>query len=351
MSIENNNKLLRWLRKYKRIIIGLFTIVLIIVMILIVDFNKLISKIYIIGIFGIFIFIIGYTFTFFIRGYKLKLIFKGLNRGIKYSTSFFSIGISFVINELTPTKIGDLAKIAIIKDIEDIRLSESIGGSVIERFLDLFALFSVSLVAFTFLYFSNKSTTGTKSLFGLSLQFYVLIGVLLMIMFFFFLFFLLFKTEFSLRIIRKFSSKLSILLERFLVNFKRSLKSFKDHRLLLLIIILLEVLLWITESLIGVMFFYLLGYDLNLFILVLAMLFTYFSKSFSITPGGWGISENLGTLFLFFIYPEIIFAEILSVFIIEHLFRSTYIFFLGGYSIFHYNLNLKKLEMLKTENT
>jgi len=70
----------------------------------------------------------------------------------------------------------------------------------------------------------------------------------------------------------------------------------------------------------------------------------FFSKIFTITPGGWGISENVGALVIFLFYPQIPFLEILSVFIIDHLFRSVFLFFYGGYSMLHYNFKLKEAE-------
>ncbi len=71
----------------------------------------------------------------------------------------------------------------------------------------------------------------------------------------------------------------------------------------------------------------------------------FFSKIFPITPGGWGISENIGALFLSIFYPDL-FTEILLIFIIDHIFRSVYLFVYGGYSVLHYNVNLKKSKEL-----
>jgi len=99
--------------------------------------------------------------------------------------------------------------------------------------------------------------------------------------------------------------------------------------------------------LIVVIFFYLLGYQLNILLLLLAIILTFFSQAFPITPGGWGISDNVGALFILFFYPEIPFIEILAIFIIDHLFRHAYVLFFGGYSIFHFNFSLKEIENLR----
>ncbi|MHA1491453.1 MAG: lysylphosphatidylglycerol synthase transmembrane domain-containing protein, partial [Promethearchaeota archaeon] len=163
MTEANNNKIISWLKKKKRLLIGIGTIVLIILMFLFVDFFNLILKIATIGFWGLLLFAATYTIAFILRAYKLKLVFKGLNQDIKYSTSYFSIGLCFVINDLTPGKVGDIAKIFVIKDQENIKLSESVCGIAIERVLDLILLFGISCIALIYLYFSNFSEGGTKT--------------------------------------------------------------------------------------------------------------------------------------------------------------------------------------------
>jgi len=37
------------------------------------------------------------------------------------------------------------------------------------------------------------------------------------------------------------------------------------------------------------------------------------------------------------VYPEIAYLDILAVFILDHLLRSAYLFFYGGYSLLHLN--------------
>ena len=342
-------KLSRWMKKYYHVIIGVITICLIILMIFFVDFISLINKIYLIGLYGTIIFIIAYTITFILRAYKLKLIFIGLNRDVSFLTSYFSIGTAFAINEVIPAKVGDLAKIIFLKEHADIKLSESLGGSALERFLDLFILFSISFFALIYIYVIKIGDNETITLFGISLQFYLFLGTLLIIGILALLLLLVFKTEFVLKIVRKFSMKIATLLENFIENFKKALKRLREHKKELVIVLFIGCLIWLLEALIGVMFFYLLGFDLNIFILILALLFTYFSKAFPITPEGWGISENLGAVFVLIFYPSIPYLDLLSIFIIEHLFRSAYIFFYGGYSIFRYNFNLKNIKQIKNE--
>jgi uncharacterized protein (TIRG00374 family) len=315
-------------------------------MIFVVDFPNLISKVILIGFWGTFLFVLAYTIAFHFRAYKLKLIFKGLNQPIKYSTSYFSIGAAFGINDLTPGKVGDLAKIFIIKDQEDIKLSESVAGIAIERVLDLILLFIISCLALVYLYFGNINGTGNIIILGQSIQFYLIIGAFLILAVLIFFILLIYKTKFVLKIINKISKKLGYYLERFLFNFKLGIKKFKDHKRQLVYIIMLGFPSWFFDASIIIIFFYFLGYNLNILVLILASILLFFSKTFPITPGGWGISENIGALFIFIFYPGIPYIEILSILVIEHLFRTAYLFFYGGYSIFHYNFKLKEAREL-----
>ncbi len=349
MSDNGKQKLYSILKKNKRFIVGIATIFLILFMLFIVDFPSLINKIVKVGYLFLFLFCLTYTFVFLLKAYKLKLIFKGLNRAVHYFPCYFSIGTGYVINDFTPGKVGDLAKIFILKDQDDVKLSESVAGVSIERVFDVVFLFFITIAALIYIYISNLEYSKDRILLGQSLSFYLLIGTILIIFILGFFILLIYKTEMILKIIEKISPKLASYIGKFLNNFKKGIKKFKFHKKEFLIILFVNLLIWISDAFITVIFFYALGYELNVYVIMLAVIILFFSKTFPITPGGWGISENIGALFVFIFYPNILYTEILSVFIIDHLFRSAYLFFYGGYSIFHYNFNLKEAKMLTLE--
>ena len=213
MTEKDNSKILEWLKKWKRPLIGIATICLIIFMLFLVDFPRLIQKIVTIGIWGLFSFILIYTLAFILRAYKLKLIFKGLDQDISYSTAYFSTGASFLINDSTPGKLGDIAKIFIIRDQEGIKLSESVAGIAIERVLDLILLFLISCFALIYLYIGNFNNVGTL---GQDIQFYLIIGAIFIIIILGLIFLAIYKTEFVLNISKKISPKLADYLGRFI---------------------------------------------------------------------------------------------------------------------------------------
>ncbi|NVM19594.1 MAG: flippase-like domain-containing protein [Candidatus Lokiarchaeota archaeon] len=347
MNEVDKSKFFVWLKRRKRILIGIATILLLIFMVFFVNFQSLVEKVISVGIVGLLIFIASYTVAFILRAFKLKLIFKGINKDVTYSTSLFSIGAAFVINDLTPAKLGDFAKILIIKDKENIRLSESTAAIAIERVLDLILLFSISCFALIYLYLTSFGGSSERLILGQTIQFYIIIGAVFIIGIFILFLLLLYKTETILKIIRKLSKKLAHYLERFIINFKEGMTNFKGHKKELIYIILLGFPTWIIDAAIVIIFFYPL--DVNVIILILAKILTFFSKTFPITPGGWGISENVGALFTYFFYPYLFldYGVMLSIFVIDHLFRSAYLLIFGGYSILHYNIKLKEIEQMK----
>ncbi len=345
---ENKSKgISNWLKRRKRIIIGIVTIILIISMILYVDFTSFIQKIVIIGPFGLLAFIIIYTLAFILRAYKLKLTFKGISQEISYSTSYFSIGASFFINGVIPGKVGDVAKIFIIKDQEKIGLGESTAGIAVERILDLILLFVISCFALIFLYLSNIGEAGSKEVLGLSIQFYLIIGAVLIIGILILIILLLYKTETVIKLIGKISPKIAYYIGRFVINFKRGIKELKKNKKILIYIILLGVPVWIIDAFIIVIFFYALGFQLNILILILAVILSFLSQAFPITPGGWFFSENIGAVFISLFYPFLGYNNILTIFIIDHLIRQVYVLFFGGYSIFRFNFSLKEINDMK----
>ena len=331
-------------KKIKRILIGIGTIILVLFMFIIVDFHSLILKISDIGIWGISFFVIIYTLAFIFRADKLKLIIKGLDQEIKFQTSFFSIGICFFLNDLFPGKLGELAKIGIIKDQENIKLSEAVCGITIERVLDLIILFAISVFALIYLYFNIFDNSGAFTILGQSLQFILAIGALIIVTIIGILILVIYRTQSIIGILEKVSNRLATLLGKFIINFKEGMKKYRNHKKELIYIIILGFITWIFDACIIVIFFYFLGYRLNVIVLILAVILLFFSKIFTITPGGWGISENVGAIVIFLFYPQIPFLEILSVFIIDHLFRSVFLFFYGGSSMFNYNFKLKEAE-------
>ncbi|TFG24795.1 MAG: flippase-like domain-containing protein [Promethearchaeota archaeon] len=323
----------------KRILIGISTIMLIIVMILYVDIKEILNNLNKISVLGIFLFILIYTTTFILRSFKLKQVFHGLNLKSSLLILYCSYGVGFAINELTPGKFGDLARIEFIQQKEkNISLSKSLCGVSIERFIDLLVLFSFISLVTIYLYLNNFKGTS-----NLNLHIYLGIGALLLCGAIVVLILLFFTSNWILNIIGKISSKFKHRLELFLENFLNGVNEFRKNKKSLIKVIILSFPTWFLDTLTLVLLFYLLGYEIHIFIIIMAQIIVFFTKAFPITPGGWVISENVGSLLIFLFYPSIPYNIILSIFILDHLIRSAYIFVYGVFSSVGFNFKFEKM--------
>jgi len=325
----------------RRILFGVFTIIIVVFLIIFVDYNIILVNLSRISIIGILLFIITYTSAFIFRTYKLKVIFQGINLNPSFLTLYSAIGAGWAINELTPAKIGDVAKMEFIHEIDtNIRLSKSICAVAIERFIDLIILFSISCIALLYLYINN--ITGTTQL---NLQFFLLLGVLILAGGLVGLIFLFFKTEWLLNLIGKISKKLRNLIENLVKNLIEGLNDFRKNKRRLIWVFILNFPTWLFESLTLVIFFYLAGFDINIFIILLAQLVTFFTKTIPITPGGWGVSEIAGAILISLLYPTIPYNEILSIFILDHIIRMVYVFVYGGIATISFNFKFIGIDL------
>ncbi|MBY9015360.1 MAG: flippase-like domain-containing protein [Candidatus Lokiarchaeota archaeon] len=329
--------------KTKRILIGCVTVAIIILMIVYVDFQTILLNLQRISIWGIFLFSVVYTLAFIFRAFKLKLVFNGINLEPNYSIIYGAIGTGWAINELTPAKLGDFVKMEYIRQKEhNFPLSKCLCAVLVDRFIDLIILFSIT--CFTLLYIYLSSATYITQL---NLHFFIIIGAVILFIGVLGLILLFFKTDWILSITDRISPKLKNLLEKFIVRFVEGLKDIRKDKRSIILILLYNIPTWLFESLTLVIIFYLIGFQMNIFIIMLAQIVTFFTKTIPITPGGWGVSEIVGALLLSVFYPAIPYNEILSVFILDHILRLVYVFIYGGISTIAVNFRFKEID---TEN-
>ena len=331
-------------KRTKRIIIGCATIIIIILMIVYVDFQNIIINLQKVSIFGILLFSITYTLAFIFRALKLKITFNAINLKPRYLTIYGAIGTGWAINELTPAKLGDLAKMEYIHQREtNFRLSKCLCAVLIDRFIDLIILFVITCFTLLYIFISNISYPSDLNLF-------VIVGAIILFLGAIALLLLFFKTESVLNVVGKISLKLKNYLEKFIYRFVEGLNDFRKDKKRMVLALLYNIPTWLFESLTLVILFVLAGYEINIFIIILAQIVTFFTKTVPITPGGWGVSESIGALLLFLFYPGYLIEEILSVFILDHILRVVYVFIYGGISTIAINFKFKEVDVNKLEN-
>jgi len=332
-------------KRTKRIIIGCVTLVIIILMIVYVDFQNIINNLQRVSILGILLFTLTYTLAFIFRALKLKITFNAINLEPKYLTIYGAIGTGWAINELTPAKLGDIAKMEYIHQREtNFRLSKCLCAVLIDRFIDLIILFVITCFTLIYIFISNITYPSDLILF-------VIVGAIILFLGAIALLLLFFKTESVLNVVGKISLKLKNYLEKFIYRFVEGLNDFRKDKKRMILVLLYNVPTWFFESLTLVILFVLAGYEINIFIIILAQIVTFFTKIIPITPGGWGVSEPIGALLISLFYPIIPpLNEILSVFILDHILRAVYVFIYGGISTIAINFKFKEVDVNKLEN-
>ncbi|MHA1724607.1 MAG: lysylphosphatidylglycerol synthase transmembrane domain-containing protein [Promethearchaeota archaeon] len=330
---------------FKKILVGMLTLILIVVMFIFVDIQNIIFNLKKISFLGLAFFSLIYSAVFLLRAFRLKLIFSALNINTPYFLIVGAFGIGWAINEITPGKIGDFIRIEVLhQKVHTLPLSKSTCGVVIERFIDLLILFSISSYALFYMYLNNIQ--GTTSI---NLQLPLIIGALIILGGMIFILLLFLKTRWVLNLISLFSKKLKNFLEKFLKNFLEGISDFRQNFKKSFLVIALSLPIWVLESFTLLLLFFLAGYKFNVFIIIISQIILFFSKTFPITPGGWILSENVGALIVFLFYPTMLYNNILSIFILDHIIRIAYILIYGLISSFFLNIKFKKLSLKPPE--
>ncbi len=330
----------------KRILMGISTVILVIIMVTFVDIQIILENLSKISFVGILLFILIYTIAFIFRTLRLKLIFNGLNIDASYLTIFGSFGIGWGLNELTPGKIGDLARIEFLHQKDsNINLSKCISGITIERVVDILILFLITSLAMVYMYLNNIKGTS-----ALNLHIYIGIASFLLILGFIGLLLIFYKTDWFVNILNKISKKLGKLFEVFFKSFLKDINNFRKDKKRVLAVIASSILIWFFETLTLVILFYLAGYNINIFIIILAQIIIFFTKIFPITPGGWVVSEIVGGLLILLFYPSITFNSILSIFLLDHILRIIYVLIYGSIASLAFNFKFRKIDLKPLED-
>ena len=310
-------------------------------MLIFIDLEQIFAHLIKVSFLGSFTFFVIYLVVFLLRAFRLKFIFKGLEKNVDYSLILASYGIGWSLNELTPAKIGDLARVEAINiKNQNLSVSKSLCGISIERVVDLLVLFLISAISLLILYLNNTQGSLIKDL-----QLFILLGFVLILAIIILIIILFFKSEWILTPVEKISPKLHNMLSGFLDSFFEGLSDFKKNKKEAVYSLLLSGPIWLIETFTLILIFYLTGYRINVFIIILAQIIVFFSKFFPITPGGWVISENIGSLFII-AFISINYDTALSLFVLDHMLRNAFVFMYGiisGISLnFVKNVDLKK---------
>ena len=124
-------------------------------------------------------------FGFWSRAYRWKYSLNHLGYNTKFSSNFFTVCISYLVN-LTVPRSGEISRAALLKKYESVPFDKGLGTIVAERIVDLFIFFLFALLGFAlqfdklYGFFLEKHISLTSILFAVTIAL-LLLGVLLLV--------------------------------------------------------------------------------------------------------------------------------------------------------------------------
>src|SRR5208337_3301873 len=97
---------------------------------------------------------IVYYASFFIRGYRWKMILEQIQVNTKITTASGIVFVSYFANSILPAKLGDVYKGYLAKKKYDIPVSKALGTIFVERFYDFVLL--ILIIALTGFYLLER---------------------------------------------------------------------------------------------------------------------------------------------------------------------------------------------------
>ncbi len=223
-----------------------------------------------------------YTLVMLIRVVRWNLLLRSSNIEVEFSLLARVAWIAWAQNAVLPARLGEVSRLYILKDREDVPVSVTTASILLEKFFDLFGLLFV--LATSALLFSIDNTE-LQSSFVQNIQ---LLGVLVLIGSLSILSTVVFD-EFYLRLLNfmPLKSKLIPLFKRF----QRSAKTLLKNRFMFLQVMLISILQWFIEALTIVTIAWVLGVRISVIGIIFAAIVGYATYIFPITPGSLGPFE------------------------------------------------------------
>ncbi len=278
--------------------------------------------------------VLAYNINWVLRGYRWQIIldFMGQKIGLKESISLTILG-NF-INLVTPAKIGDFARAFVLKRNKDIDISKGLPSVIIDRILDLFG---VGILAYISLIIVSKDlplpgwietfiNNLTYILIIGSITGFIVIGVISRFKY-------IFKYRFMHRFIYRF-------MHRFIYALFDNIKVI--YRPIDIIVLgSLSIIIWIFEISTTVILFYSLNLDMNIPLIMSAIMIANLTKVLPLTPGGIGAYE--GTVAAILTIGGLPYTLSLTIGILDHGIKNIYTLLFGSFSLSHNGIDISNV--------
>lgn len=295
-------------RKILSVVIGIVVIAL---LIYISDIKSMISILGDINPIWIILAIMVYNINWVLRGYRWQTILKYMGYKIKLKDSVSLTIIGNFINLVTPAKIGDFARAFILKRNNNADVTKGLSSVIVDRILDLFIVTILAYISFTIISRDMILPEWIKILVNTSI--YILIVGLIIIG-------ILFKSAHRSKYISKYLPLNDIGLICDPIKITK--------------LIIISIALWIFEMSTIVILFHALNLDINIILIMAAIMTANLTKALPLTPGGIGAYE--GSIAIIFIVGGLPYTTGLTIGILEHGIKNVYTILFGILSL-NYN--------------
>jgi len=311
--------------KKRNILIVIITIISIGLLLFYINIRKILEYLLDVSFLGIGLYYFFSLIIFLLRSLRLKVIFRSADKNVSYSLLFFSYGVGSLLNEVSPGKTGDLSRMeSIYLRNRDLGVKESLSGMAMEYFLDLITLLLVFSCSIFILFLNNIEMT----IIIWDFEDFLLSCFISSIFFLIFITIIFLKSNWVLNLTKKIHSTLHKKVKRFFESFLANRKEFTANKIHAIGSFLLSSIIWMFDIMKFILIFRLIGFEINILIIILTNVVVSIPKLLPITPGGWVISELFGSLFLIGLIT-IPFDSILSALIVEHIIGLSFILVLG----------------------
>lgn len=284
-----------------------------------------------------FAFLLFYGISFIIRADIWKRIFSRLGYSIPLSHLYYATGVAWLVNQIIPGRMGELARIEIVTKSQKVEYGTSIISIALVRLFDLIVMVALILMGLLFLNYTILRSSDFSSIpYSNEIQLGIFIGISLICVLLITFFVLLQYPQLILKIVSKISTKLGNWMEKLLEPITDGLNRFRTnhHRTTFILIIGCETLVtWIIDCGIIVILCNTLNLDIHPFVPFLGLLITFLLHIIPTTPGNWGVSEFVWAGFISVFYPLLSLQFLVSLYLIEHLLRYVYAICFGVISL------------------
>ena len=261
-----------------------------------------------------------FTLAFGLRAVRWKIIIPNS----RFSVLFRGLYVAWFFNGITPARLGDVARVYLLKTEESVEIGEGLASVVIDRVLDLICLLAI-FPAYLYITIEGEQLSDVS-------QFFLLATLIVTLTALFGVILTAWKPDFVIIVIKKsigaLSQSVAQKISQLVWSASKGIRDFSKNRDALAWSILLSFPIWLFESTSTFLVAHAMGiHEVSFSLCLLAATFGFFAMTVPVTPAGWGSFELAIAAVLSLSLPI---ETALLVALVDHVVRQIYIALLGG---------------------